>query len=500
MSLSASEIGRLLPEVREKVCPGRLEQVYQIGDTDIVWKLRKEGETHHLLVSSHPARSRLHITTRPFEAPADPTPFCKALRKHLRGGRLVEVEQMGGDRVVRFRFEVNPGPLEFVAEIMGRGSHLLLVDAPGEILAALRPYRGRHRSLVPGEPYHPPEPPAEPRSAPVREFLEGAESPSGAVERHYAEAGDRAEAQERVVALRRALRRAEKRAAGKARKVLASLEESEGWEVWQHMGEGLKAQLSSLKKGTAEAVVADPEEEGEELHVPLDPRKTPVENMQAYFKRARKLKRGHKELEGRLDEAQEELDSLRGGLAALEAVGAALAGGDVEPEQVAAIDRLETWARERGHVRATGAPPGSRAQEPRRIYRRFVSRDGIEIWVGRTDRENDEMTFKAARGEDLFLHVDGRPGSHVIVRLPRGRTLPEETLLDAAELAAHFSAAKEQPKAQVIYTPRKHVKKPRRAPPGQVSVMRERSLLLRRDPNRLKRLLESTQRAEEVFP
>jgi predicted ribosome quality control (RQC) complex YloA/Tae2 family protein len=120
--------------------------------------------------------------------------------------------------------------------------------------------------------------------------------------------------------------------------------------------------------------------------------------------------------------------------------------------------------------------------------------------VGRSDRENDAMTFRAARGEDLFLHVDGRSGSHVIVRMPRGKPVPEETLLDAAELACHYSAAKSMDRAQVIYARRKHVRRTGRGRAGQVSVSQEKRILLQRDPERLRRLLETKDKAQEVHP
>ena len=92
---------------------------------------------------------------------------------------------------------------------------------------------------------------------------------------------------------------------------------------------------------------------------------------------------------------------------------------------------------------------------------------------------------------DLFLHVRGTPGAHVIVSLQRGEAVPEQALLDAATLALHYSKQRRAEKAEVTYTHRKHVTKPKGAKPGLVAVRREKVILLRREPERLARLLMS---------
>ena len=125
----------------------------------------------------------------------------------------------------------------------------------------------------------------------------------------------------------------------------------------------------------------------------------------------------------------------------------------------------------------------------RRPYRRYLSATGRPILVGRGSKENDELTFKVAKGNDLWLHVRGRPGSHVVVPMGKEEEPDQETLLDAATLAAHFSGERGERMADVAWTRRKHVRKPRGSPPGMVSVSGERGLLLRVEEERLKRLL-----------
>ncbi len=125
-------------------------------------------------------------------------------------------------------------------------------------------------------------------------------------------------------------------------------------------------------------------------------------------------------------------------------------------------------------------------------------------WIGRSEGlelqfevpsgvpgENDALTVRIARGNDLWLHARGIPGAHVVVRLEKGRAPDQETLLDAAHLAAHFSGARGEPAVEVAWTRAKHVRKVRAGPPGAVSYSQERSLLLRLEPARLERLLAS---------
>ena len=115
--------------------------------------------------------------------------------------------------------------------------------------------------------------------------------------------------------------------------------------------------------------------------------------------------------------------------------------------------------------------------------------NGDRILVGKGGRDNDETTMKVAGHNDVFLHVRGTPGAHVIVPVRKGQEIAEQTLLDAAHLAVHYSKMKRADKADVSWTPRRNVKKPKGAKPGLVSVSREKVLHLRREPERLARLL-----------
>jgi predicted ribosome quality control (RQC) complex YloA/Tae2 family protein len=112
----------------------------------------------------------------------------------------------------------------------------------------------------------------------------------------------------------------------------------------------------------------------------------------------------------------------------------------------------------------------AKAKEPKRIpgTRRYRSSDGYEVIVGRTARDNDNLTFRVARPNDLWLHAGDYPGSHVIVRNANRRELPQRTVIEAAQLAAKFSQASNDSKVIIHYTPRKFLSKPKGSAPGLV--------------------------------
>jgi len=108
--------------------------------------------------------------------------------------------------------------------------------------------------------------------------------------------------------------------------------------------------------------------------------------------------------------------------------------------------------------------------------RRYRSSDGYEVVVGRSARDNDQLTFKVARPNDLWLHAGDYPGSHVIVRNAKREEVPHRTIIEAAQLAAKFSQASKDSKVTVHYTPRKFISKPKGAAPGLVRMSSFRSI------------------------
>jgi predicted ribosome quality control (RQC) complex YloA/Tae2 family protein len=126
-----------------------------------------------------------------------------------------------------------------------------------------------------------------------------------------------------------------------------------------------------------------------------------------------------------------------------------------------------------------GPRPTAAAEVPPKLQpRRFRTRDGWEVWIGKTNEGNDYLTHRLARPEDYWFHVQGSPGSHVVLRRGKGKDEPSrDALREAAAWAAFFSRQRTSGAVPVLYTRKKYVRKPRGAKPGLAEVMRDEKTL-----------------------
>jgi len=249
---------------------------------------------------------------------------------------------------------------------------------------------------------------------------------------------------------------------------------------YDRYGELLKANLGRIAKGHEQLTVVDYFDPAmPELVIPLDPAKGPQGNMDDYFKKHRKFLVADREVRPRLEAAERELDILRTDLTAIQ-------HGTWEPP----ASQPEKTKRATLHRKVATPPAKPQRTERAGPFRRFISVDGLPIYVGRNARENEELTFGLAKSDDLWLHAHGMPGSHVVVRLEKGADPPPETIRDAATLALLYSDLKKSGKGEVIYTKRKYVRKVKGQPPGTVTVTQEKSVFVTLDRTRLEALKE----------
>lgn len=261
----------------------------------------------------------------------------------------------------------------------------------------------------------------------------------------------------------------------------------------RHEGELMKSALHAITPGADHVELVD-WLDGSTRRLSLDPTRSPLENMQERFARYRKLVRGLPQIEARRELTWLALERLGTVAAALAAPVTALAPEGSDPADDTSrpaprLDALERSLRDEGVLPQTAA--AQRQVDARLPYRTFRATDGSEILVGRSARDNDALTFRVARGADLFFHARDVSGSHVILRRV-GRSPPSgEAMLDAAALAAFHSKARGETLIDVLWTEKKHVKKARGAPPGSVLAASPRTLLVRHDEPRIARLYAS---------
>ncbi|MGI9592468.1 MAG: NFACT RNA binding domain-containing protein, partial [Myxococcota bacterium] len=295
--------------------------------------------------------------------------------------------------------------------------------------------------------------------------------------------------------IEQALKKEGRRIERKLEKLEAELSAAEAATQLARHGELLKGALGQVKRGDSEALVTDPES-GEPVRIALDPTRSPSENLEAIFKRYQKAIRRLTKGGAQEDAVRDAQREHRARVEALEAVRddeealRALAEG----EAIEALLRRHEPAQPGRGARTSARTPGEvkigDKRVPRKLApRRYRTAGGLEIWVGRSDAANDYLSTRLARGKDLFFHLDGAPGSHVVLRTEGRSDPPSEALLDACELAVHFSKFRDATRADVHIVPIKNVKKPKGAKPGLVTVHGGRSLHLRRNRTRLERIL-----------
>ncbi len=478
MSLTATEIGAVVEELASALTGGWIQKIHQPLPRVVTLAIRTPGATHTVLLSAHPETARLHLTTRRLQNPPAPPPFCQFLRAHIQGAHIDAIKQLQGDRIVQIRLTARSGPCAIIAELIGRKADVLLLGESGTVLADLNHDRDRI-----GRPYHLPSasewkldavkrcPPAADAAHPA--FPISAEI-DARYERREEELALERERQARLADIRKHLRQTVRRIEA----LRADLNKAERYRDYSRYGELLKANLSKIVPGQDHVTVIDYfDERLPEITIPLDPGKGPQSNMDHYFKKHRKYLAAERAIRPRLETAQQELERLHAELEALQR-------GTWRPTST--LDGPYSSTRGKPSTRhqrfsATSDPPSGRTGP----FRRFISSDGLPIYVGRNARENEELTFGLAKGNDLWLHARGAPGSHVVVRLEKGATPPPETLKDAATLALLYSDLKKSGKGEVMYTRRKWVRKVKGQPPGTVTVTQEHSMFVSLDKTRL---------------
>lgn len=489
MSLSAGQIGKVLAEIGDPLQGGVIQKIDQPQPWSLVFEVHQRRQRYHLYFSAHRRFSRIHLSNEKHPNPSAPPRFCQLLRAHLRWKQILSLEQIEGDRIVRMTCawlgregagkEVEnrdpdaplptPGTVSLVAELMGTASNFFLIDHQGVLLGSLFPPPAG-RALQTGDPYLPPvlHPTGLFKETEIPLAEPGPFQFNRSVESYYLPLQESAAEEEEKKRLLALIDEKIRRGRKKLQQISIGLAEAEKADRFRYEGELLKGHLHRVRTGMTEVKIldhADPEET--EITLSLDPALSPSENLERFFKRYKKAQAAQTALQMQMEKTKKELEELeRNRTVLLEGGTIAMAGKTPAPNR-----------REKGK---RAGPPA------------FLSADGWTIIVGRNHRENEEITFRIARGNDLWFHARGVPGSHLIVRMERGKEIPYQTLLDAATLALHFSDARREGKGDVVYTYRKYIQRPKGAKPGAVLASQEKNIYIEIESKRLERLLAST--------
>ena len=484
MSLSLTECEAVIHELASSITGGFIQKIHQPRPLMLTFDIHSPGQTCSLLACTEPTFARLHLTSQKFENPPTPPSFCAFLRSNLEGGRITAIRQEPRDRIAYITIVKAEQVFILVVALTGNQANMHLLNQEKIVLRSLRESR-----LKVGDRYLPPALKLD-RPLDILPLLRQTRPPSPSGKEEFGdqypvsatldtryEQQEFKEGQESVLEQQLThVRKSLKQAKRKIHALQEDCKKVERYRNYARYGELLKSHLHEIKRGQESMTLVDYYDPAlPTLTLPLDPSKDAVWNMENYFRKYHKFLGAQEHLQPRVDQTQQEIIRLEAQLAQLEQ-------GIMDPEFLPKHPKTPKTSLPRD----AGPPKGRQA--PTQCYRTYTSADGLTIFVGKTAKDNDQLTLKVAKPDDLWLHARGTPGSHVIVRLEKGATVPPETLKDAATLTLWFSDLRKSGKGEVIYTLRKFVKKGKGFKPGAVMVEREKAIWIELKEDRLQRL------------
>jgi predicted ribosome quality control (RQC) complex YloA/Tae2 family protein len=483
-TLNWREIDLVLEELT--LSGGLVQEVHQPAHDRFVLGLFRSGEPLSVLACLSQRFPRIHILTEKLQNPARPFRFAAFLRAHIKGGRIESAAQEGRERLVRISVSKAGEQSVLWLRLWGSAANAILTDGEGRILDAF--YRRPKRGEVSGGRFPPPEAAGERRgpagaarpsvparpSAPARPRAEkeytirelpGEGSFNQRIERLFRELETRGDSERRLAEMDTGLAVSESKVLANIEKLEKRLADYRNLERFRQLGDLLTSSLHRVVRGERWVRVEDFFNDNAPLDIELKTELTPAQNAEAYYERYRKARDG-------LGKVTEEIEHLRGMLARIQKQ---RRGITEDPE--AALREGERRRSERARTAIPEGAPGLAFESP-----------PFRIIVGRSAAENDELLRRFVRGNDWWFHARDFPGAYVFVKAPPGKSLPLETMLDAGNLAVHFSKGKSSGGGDVYYTRVKYLRRVKGGKRGLVIPTQEKNLSIRLDPARLERL------------
>jgi predicted ribosome quality control (RQC) complex YloA/Tae2 family protein len=381
------------------------------------------------------------------------------MRSKLSGAHLVEISKDRSDRIVWLSFRTEDESIIFrrlVIQLTGRTADLFLLDELNRIVAVLRE---QAQTRIQQFYVAPPRPLKEPTDVLRLE----AGPPSAQLDKHFS-AADTAKAFDvKAKAVRSRVTKSIRQQRTLRENLQEDLVRHGDPEEHKRTGDLLLANIATAERDGNKVRIVDYYADGAPvIEIEVDEHRSLQDEAAARFRQYTKAKHAADEIAERLKQIVRETEKLERRLQQLDTI--------IQSRDEAALETFEK------------PPPApkvvKKSAKPEKIsgVRRYLSSDGYEILVGRAARDNDNLTFRVAQPNDLWMHTGDYPGSHVVVRNPTRKEVPQRTIIEAAQLAGKFSQASKDAKVVVHYTERKFLSKPKGAAPGLVRLSRFRSL------------------------
>ena len=545
MSFDGFFLHHMIEELRRELVNGRIQKINQPFEQELVLQIRSNRQSHRLLLSAHPVFGRIQLTQTTFENPAQPSTFIMVLRKYLQGALIESIEQVENDRIVEITVS-NKNEIgdhiqaSLIIEIMGKHSNILLVDKNShkilEVIKHVGFSQNSYRTLLPGSTYI--APPSTESLNPFtikdeklfeilqtqeltaknlqslfqglgrdtanelenilvsdklstfRNFFEQETKPyltetsfcpvpfanqvgepfaslSDLLDTYYKDKAERDRVKQQASELIRRVENELQKNRHKLKKQEKELLATDNAEEFRQKGELLTTFLHQVPNDQ-DQVTLDNYYTNQPITIALDKALTPSQNAQRYFKRYQKLKEAVKYL-------TELIEETKATILYLESVETVLNQAGLEEIAEIREELIQT-----GFIRRRQREKIQKRKKPEQ----YLASDGKTIiYVGRNNLQNEELTFKMARKEELWFHAKDIPGSHVVIS---GNLNPsDEVKTDAAELAAYFSKGRLSNLVQVDMIEVKKLNKPTGGKPGFVTYTGQKTLRVTPNPEKI---------------
>ena len=551
MSFDGFFLHHMVEELRRELVNGRIQKINQPFEQELVLQIRSNRQSHRLLLSAHPVFGRIQLTQTTFENPAQPSTFIMVLRKYLQGALIESIEQIENDRIVEITVS-NKNEIgdhiqaTLIIEIMGKHSNILLVDKSShkilEVIKHVGFSQNSYRTLLPGSTYIAPPSteslnPFTIKDEKLFEILQTQEttaknlqslfqglgrdtanelerilvseklstfrnffnqetkpcltetyfspvsfanqvgepftSLSDLLDTYYKDKAERDRVKQQASELIRRVENELQKNRHKLKKQEKELLATDNAEEFRQKGELLTTFLHQVPNDQ-DQVILDNYYTNQPITIALDKALTPNQNAQRYFKRYQKLKEAVKYL-------TELIEETKATILYLESVETVLNQAGLEEIAEIREELIQT-----GFIRRRQREKIQKRKKPEQ----YLASDGKTIiYVGRNNLQNEELTFKMARKEELWFHAKDIPGSHVVIS---GNLDPsDEVKTDAAELAAYFSQGRLSNLVQVDMIEVKKLNKPTGGKPGFVTYTGQKTLRVTPDPEKITSMKKS---------
>lgn len=429
-------------------------------------------ESKFLFISIEPSAPRIYLVKRKLreieKQSLNPSQFVLYLRKKISNAEVRSVEKISGERVLRFELSLRNelGQIEnyfLIAQLTGRSANIFLLDANEFILESLRDNSGEGQQIA--DKYSPPTRPAnsqtEEKIFPQDDF----ETLSDALDFYYREQEAEKDFRSRAKSAEAKIKAEIKKRENLIKKLNADLSNHGDAEKWKRFGDLILANLATAQRKADKISVIDYFDENlPKIEIEAEENLSLTEVSEKFFRRYTKARNANEEISKRLKILTSELEKF----------------AEQKAEIETAIDEknADFFAIEESAENKNARRKENKKADNKSKARNFVSGEGFEILVGKGAKDNDHLTFRVAKSNDLWLHAADYPGSHVVVRSKNKQEIPQKTLIEAAQLAAFYSQAREESKVAVHYTLRKFVHKPKGAVAGLVNLASFKTILV----------------------